>query len=113
MKDHCDDGKRVVDGEDLGEVLPSNLSANSQPELDSPSPFSEEVASALMHTNPISELPSFATQTPKTPFRRDGDIRFDSGVKDMPNEKKRKLVAVSETTLVLKDDIDDIFDSIA
>ena len=111
MKDHCNDGKRVVDGEDLGEVLPSNLSANSQPEVSSPSPFSKEVASALMHTSPISELPSFAI--PKNPVRKDGDIRFDSGVKGKPNEKKRKLVAVSETTPFLKDDIDDIFDSIA
>ena len=102
--------KGVVEGaEDLGEAMPSHLSTDSRQTMTRPSLFADEVASALVHTEPLSQQPLVAVASPAV-VQAEGCIRSEVRVQGA-TEKRPRLEAVRDSPPALpKDDIDDIFD---
>ena len=110
LKGRGDEVKVAEEGvEDLGEAMPANLSADSLQERRTPAFLNDEVASALMHAQPVSEELSFAASTAAT--KTDGN-RSEIEASGPKGKKRQKLPATREDfpdVTLPKDDIDDIF----
>ena len=105
-----EESKGVVEGaEDLGEAMPSHFSSNSQQRMTCQSPIADEVAAALVHTEPLSEEPLPAVASPAV-VQSEGSSRSEVRVQGATEKRPRREAVRDSQPALPKDDIDDIFD---